>query len=541
MTMYESRELSIDLGGKAAIDTTIDELTGAIERSAGQPVTLSISESAASTHGQTVVGLQDNPLYFEVSGSQDTARRLFYPGTRRLYEGGTRGGAHAQSPADATVNGQRLSRALFLDAEVKPDGRHARLAVESVVEIHKDSLATSGIDFSDVSGSQARRLVESIRDDYRNGYWQSAIQTAVGAPYFGQLVELTKRDRAPGALTVSDSHIEQVLGEEYRTDIELLTIRALKIGIKELQSQDRTAAASHGVAWLSMLEDGLTLDKFTPEVTVQDVLRYPSYLNPRPDKGVPELSPVAFMVGSEDSRNYTIKYPNGDVYAVDYPYGQPRPLANYPTDGFAGNVAAGTLDPATTLVHAYRGWTDFPKEVAHSLTRHAIHTLAKTHEGLTREQKDMMYTDLLHEAAGATAQLPYQTTTKVAAGMLIANTWKIAQTNPAKAYALFDFALGHYMSKGAVEDETGVSLSLTGVRIEGLDFVDTLSVVTFRDRLWGATLATWAELYAGHPELSTRIKAYRKSIHETESRTTYYQEMAQLAQTSRADFLGQSI
>lgn len=431
--------------------------------------------------------------------------------------------------ANTTVDTRLFSRTLFLDAEVKTASDFSRKKVDSLVSVPADGILSSGIDLANVSGSQARRVVDSIREQYTAGDWQNALQLAIATKHLGHLVryaaEASHRDLSDNTVIVSDEHIEELLGEEFGTDVLFLTMRALKMGITELRSADRGVAADHGEQWLTMLEDGVMLDKFTLEVTAADVLAYPSYMNPRPDKGIPELAPVAYLAGGTGSRNHTIRYPNGDVYAVDYPDGDARPINGRQEDGFAGNLEDGTVNG---FVHTNEDWIDFESSVDRHLAGTAVDALLK--QGVSFKELQVSYNNILCEAAVIAGNQPDSVKTKVATGIAIAQQLALLETNPGKAVELYRYSVRGWGSKSDTEDQTGISLTWMGEDIDSLGTDGRALYSQFGDSLNNYTLAKLAERYAGHTELSDKIAKQRVNAEATDAAEIYLQEMLQAAE-----------
>lgn len=533
MAFPGEQEYQIDLDGRIAIDTPLSEIQGAIEDTLGHDVTLGIQRGGDTWFDQDVTGAVLGSSSFLAYGEQEPVLSEYRPGSGKLtqpwqdavYVKGYVGGRDANTAVD-----QRLfSRTLFLDAEVKAAGDFSRSKVDSLVNVPADSILSSGIDLANVSGSQARRVVVAIREQYTAGEWQNALQLAIATKHLGHLVryatEASYHNLSDSIVTISDAHIEEVLGEEFGTDVLFLTMRALKMGIKDLQASDRNVAANHGEQWLTMLEDGVLLDKFTPEVTTADVLTYPSYMNPRPDKGVPALASISYLVGGTGSRNHTIKYPNGDVYAVDYPDGAARPMKDHQEDGFAGNLEDGTVKG---FVHTSEGWIDFESTVDNHLTGTAVETLLQ--KGVSFKELQVAYNDILHETAAVAGNQSDTVKTKVAAGIAIAQQLALAQDNPGKAVELYSYSVRGWDSKSDIEDQTGISLTWKWEGIDNLGTDGSALYSLFGGSLNKFALAKLAEQYAGHPELADKIAKQRSKLEANDDAETYLQEMLQAAE-----------
>lgn len=533
MALPGEREYMVNLGGKAAVDTPLEQIQGAISETIGQDVVLGIQQRGETWFDQDVTGAVLGSSSFLAYGDREPVLSEYRPGSGKLTQP-WRDAVYVQGyiegrDANVAVDPRLFSRTLFLDAEVKTAGDFSRSTVNSLVNVPADRLTTSGIDLSNVSGSQAKRVVDAIREQYTAGEWQNALQLAIATKHLGHFVryaaEASYRDLSGSTVTVSDPHVEKVLGEEFGTDVLFLTLRALKTGIKELQANGRDIAALHGEQWLTMLEEGVLLDKFTPEVTTDDVLTYPSYLNPRPDKGVPVLASMAYLVGGTGSRNHTIQYPNGDVYAVDYPLGAARSIEGHQEDGFRGNLEDGTVNG---FVHTNDGWIDFTTSVDSHLTNSAVEALMQ--EGVSFKDLQSAYNDALREAVVIADNHEDEVKTKVAAGIAIAQQLALAQTNPGKAAELYRYSVRGWGSKSEVEDQTGISLTWKWEGIDSLGADGSALYSQFGSSLNKFALAKLAEQYAGHPELTDKIAKQRTSLEATDEAETYLQEMLQAAE-----------
>ncbi|HPR09762.1 MAG TPA: hypothetical protein PLT04_04290 [Candidatus Saccharibacteria bacterium] len=533
MAFPGEQEYQVDLNGRAAIDTPLNEIRSAIEDTIGHGVTLGIQRGGNTWFDQDVTGAVLGSSSFLAYGEQEPVLSEYRPSSGKLtqpwqdavYVKGYIEGRDANTAVDPRL----FSRTLFLDAEVKAAGDFSRTKVDSLVNVSANAILSSGIDLSNVSGSQARRVVDAIREQYTAGEWQNALQLAIATKHLGHLVryaaEASYRDLSDSTVTVSDAHIEEVLDEEFGTDVLFLTMRALKMGIKDLRASDRNVAANHGEQWLTMLEDGVLLDKFTPEVTTADVLVYPSYMNPRPDKGVPTLAPVAYLAGGTGSRNHTIKYPNGDVYAVDYPDGAARPIKDHQEDGFAGNLEDGTVKG---FVHTNEDWIDFEATVDNHLAGTAVEALMQ--QGVSFKDLQIAYNDILREAAVVAGNQSDAVKTKVAAGIAIAQQLALAQINPGKAVELYSYSVRGWGSKSDIEDQTGISLTWKWEGIDGLGADGSALYSRFGGSLNKFALTKLAERYAGHPELADKIAKQRSKFEATDDAETYLHEMLQAAE-----------
>lgn len=527
------REYMVDLGGKAAVDVPLEQIQGAISETIGQDVVLGIQQRGDTWFDQDVTGAVLGSSSFLAYGDQQpvlseyrlASGKLTQPWQEAVYVQGYIEGRDANVAVDPRL----FSRTLFLDAEVKAAGSFSRSTVNNLVNIPTESLATSGIDLSNVSGSQAKRVVDAIREQYTAGEWQNALQLAIATKHLGHFVryaaEASYRDLSGNTVTVSDPHVEKVLDEEFGTDVLFLTLRALKMAIKDLQAGGRDIAALHGEQWLTMLEEGVLLDKFTPEVTTADVLAYPSYLNPRPDKGVPVLASMAYLARGTGSRNHTIQYPNGDVYAVDYPLGAARPIKDRQEDGFRGNLEEGTV---SGFVHTNEGWIDFATSVDGHLTNNAVEALMR--EGVSFKDLQSAYNEALGEAAAITDGQPDEVKTRVAAGITIAQQLALTQTNPGKAAELYRYSVRGWGSKTNIEEQTGISLTWKWEEIEGLGVDGSALYSQFGGSLNKFALAKLAEQFAGHPELADKIAKQRISLEATEEAGIYLQKMLHAAE-----------
>lgn len=528
MALPGEREYTVDLAGKAAIDTPLDEIQGAIERAIGQEVTLGLERGGDTWFDEDATGAVHGSARFLAYGEQEPALSEYRPAAGMVRQPWQDAvyvqGYIGDRTANTAVDPRLFSRTLFLDAPVKAAGDFTRTKIDSLVNIPADAIMSSGINLADVSGSQARRVVDAIREQYTAGEWQNALQLAVAAKHLGNFiqsaVEVSYRDLNNETVAIADSHIQEVLREEFGTDVQFLAMRALQMGIRQLRAGDRAVAARHGEQWLTMLEEDTMLDKFTPEVTTADVLAYPSYLNPRPDKGTPVLAPTAYLVGGTGSRNHTIKYPNGDVYAVDYPDDAARPIKGHQEDGFAGNLAD---DSVKGFVHTTEGWIDFSDAVERHLVGSAVESLLQ--QGVSFKDLKIAYNDILHESAGLAAGQTDTVKTTVAAGIAIARQLSLAQTNPGKAVELYSYSVQGWGAKHDAEDRTGISLTWMWDDIAGLGAEKSALYAEFGRSLQKFASAKLAEQYAGHPELAEKIAKWRAKSEATDNAELYQREM----------------
>lgn len=434
---------------------------------------------------------------------------------------------------NTTVDPRLMSRAMVADAEVKPVGKFTRDTIDHILNIPVAEIATSGIDLSNVSHSQARRVIDVMRNQYTDGRWRETLQLALAVPHVQNFVRMAReesyRDPTDNIVTVADDHLGQELEAEYRTDVNLLVARALKRGVQELRSEGRKHAADHTEAWLTMHEEGLSLDSFPPEVTMDDIISYPSYLNPRPDKGTPVMSEIMYLAGGTGSRNHTIKYPDGSVYAVDYPthgYGA-RPIRGKEEDGYRGNLDEGTVKG---FVHVNEDWINFEEAAARTVASELVREAMN--KGSSFKLNIAAYKDTLHAVAAFVdgqqlddvgqeqiGAIKHQ----VAAVLIAAQCIERTRTTVGNASSLYEYSIRGWGSKDDVHTETGIALDFRG----DLDKETEQAFNDFGTALYGYELALLADAYAGHPELATHIAQHRSGRKLTEEPEYYYDLMAE--------------
>lgn len=410
-----------------------------------------------------------------------------------------------------------FSRTLFLDGEVKAAGDFSLATVAGLVNVPAESILSSGIDFADVGGSQAQRVIGAMREQYTAGKWRNALQLAIAAGHIENLVgvaDLANRfDLSGDRVTISDKHIGETLRGEYSTDVLFLTMCALKKGIVDLKADGRAVAASHGEDWLAMLESGLMIDKFTPEVTTADVLAYPSYLNPRPDKGMPSIRLHTRDALGDGSRNHTIRYPNGDRYRVDFPFRSQRRIKGRQEDGYDDNKDGGMFSE----------WPDLAEVVDSILDDAAVEEIMQ--RGFVFKDLGVAYSKILREAVIVASGQPDTVKTKVAAAFAIGQQLELVETDPSMAAEMYNFSVRGWGSKKDTEDQTGVSLTWEHGGIVGLSKEESALYKQFGDSLNKYALARLAEQYAGHPELADKIARKRAKDGADDEAVTYMRKM----------------
>ena len=520
------------------VDISLGTLKGAIEYAVGQPVTLGMPYGRKNYFDEDVTGaVLGSPrfLAYGAEGSTDVWTFSFWD---KKLEKMDISPSHVtthdylKNRAEYTGVDERLfSRTIFADAEIKPVGKFTQDAITSLVNIKPEEIASSGIDLGDVSHSQARRIIDVMRNQYASGNWRETLQLAIATSHIGNFTRMARErswdDLDDSVVTVADKHIGEELTAEYRTDVDLLVARSLKRGIQEMREEGRTEAATHAEAWLSMHEENMTLDSFPPEVTLEDILQYPSYLNPRPDKGVPVMASVGYLVGGTGSRNLTIKYPDGSIYAVDYPthgYGA-RPIRGHEEDGYRGNINDGTVKG---FVQVNEEWLDFAEDVKRHVAGELVDEAIKKDSSFKRDRKE--YADTLRAASTFVdeQQLDMGSEQIVAVKEQLATVLMAARCidqsdqTVGAASSMFEYSVRGWGSKSDVEEETGISLT---------PFHSSLSedlkqaYTDFGNALYGLELARLAEAYAQHPEFSTHIAQRRTYLKLDEGGDHYHQQM----------------
>jgi hypothetical protein len=261
MALDSGQEYAVDLGGKAAIDAPLEQIGDAIAEIVGQDVALGIERGGDNWSDQHVTGDAVGSSRFLAYGGQEAtvtvseyqpdSGTLFHPWQGFAY---VRGRIEARD-ANVAVDPRLFSRILFLD-EVKAAGNFSRETVDGLFNIPAPNILTSGVDLNDVSGSQAQRVVAAIREQYAAGEWRNALQLAVASKHLGHLVRYAAEVSQRNIITVSDQHLEKVLGEEFGEDVQSLALQALRAGIEGLRTDGRDIAANHGEQWLTLLEEG---------------------------------------------------------------------------------------------------------------------------------------------------------------------------------------------------------------------------------------------------------------------------------------------
>lgn len=505
--------------GVHPVDISLERLQGIIEYALNQPVTLAIpgidnyfdhDVTGAVSGGARIIayGAEGTDDIWELPLSRIDLEKL---DPRSVYVGSYLD----QRQEYTSIDRRNLSRMLLADAEVKPLKRFARDTLMQVFNIPMEMIADSGIDLSDVSHSQAERITDVIRHYYTQGKWRETLQLAMAASHIHNFVriaeEASERDLYDRHITIADSHIRETLQEKFRTDIDLLIIRALQQAVRELRATGRDEAADHAQAWIELQEEGMALDSFPPEITINDILKYPSYLNPRPDKGTPVISSFSYLAGGTTSRNSTILYPDGSVYAVDYPHHArgARPIKGKEEDGYSGNLQQGTVEG---YVHVDREWMDFAEVSRRRVARNLVEgTMQK---GVSFKNNIKTYNALLLEAQRVfnskqldldvyTAQ---KVKTQVAAILIATECMERARVSVGSASALYDYSISGWSSKKDIERVTGIELS----HYEALSPEAQTAFSDFGTALYGYELALLAQAYEGNHEFSTHIAHYRK-------------------------------
>lgn len=519
------------------VDVSLYTLQGAIEYAVGQPVTLGLYNGKDHGFERDVTGaIQGNPsfLAYGAEGTEDLWEFTFW--NRQLEKKSYENWIEHRSEYTG-VDTREFSRIMVADAEVKPLGKFTKDAIIQVINIPAAEIASSDIDLGNVSHSQARRIIDVMRNQYASGNWRETLQLALAVPHINRFIEMarqkTNTDLDGTVVTIADKHIGQELAAEYRTDVDLLVARALKKGVQELRSDGRKEAAKHTEAWLSMHEEKLTLDSFPPEVTLDDMLKYPSYLNPRPDKGVPVISSTAYLTAGTTSRNYTIQYPDGSVYAVDYPiHGrEARPIKGKEEEGYRGNVHEGTV---YGFVNVRDNWLDFPSIVRGHVATKLVEEAMRKDTSLKKDTRT--YAEILRAASTFVDEQDVQlddkevveVKTRLAAVLMAVQCVRETESTVGSASTLYEYSARGFGNKQEVEDETGISLSL---RLHtDLPKKEQEAYRDFGDALSGYELARLAEAYADHPEFSEHIAVERTRQNVTESDKYYYEQMMEAVQ-----------
>jgi hypothetical protein len=516
------------------VDLPLDTLKGAIAYVVGEPVELGIPLGKNHGYDKDATGAVyggASILAYGAKGSEDVYEFPFQDKKLKKLAPGWAQQHLEHRDEYAGVDRREISRIMVTDGEVKPLGDFARDALLRVFNIPVDGIMASGINLGSVSQSQAGRILDVVRNQYADGNWRQTLQLALAASHIGYFIRTAREtsyyDKTNGVVTIADDHIGDELLADYRTDTDLLIARSLKRGAHELRGDGRQHAADHVEAWLSMHEEGLTLDSFPPEVTIDDILTHPSYLNPRPDKGIPVLSNNEQLVGSTSSRNYTIKYPDGSVYAVDFPdhgYG-PRPITGKQDVGYRGNVNDGT---ARNFVHVNEGWVDLIPTVEDHVSRKLVDEAMRRSVDLKEQTAE--YGDVLRKAStfvdayGLDPDQIAGVKNQLAAVLVAARCIEYTETTVGNATSLFRFSLRGV--KRDVEEETGIRLTFG----DGLSEETLQAYKEFGEALYGYELGRLAEAFTGHPEFAAHIAHNRKRRELTESTGYYYQQMAQAVQ-----------
>ncbi|HKU18138.1 MAG TPA: hypothetical protein VJP80_02585 [Candidatus Saccharimonadales bacterium] len=521
------------------VDLPLDTLRGAMAYAVDQEIDLGICWGGDPTYYDdyttgTIHGVNQFLVYGE--GETDVWELpLDAPEIKRVNPTSTHGQRYlAERQSNIEIDPRLFSRLLVSDAEIRRAGTFTMEALLRTFNVPADQIGQSGINLSNVSRSQAGRIVDIMRNQYTDGNWRGAVQLGLATGHMHRFLERARResydDPTRHTVTIADDHIGDELLAGYRTDIELLIARALQKGADELQASGRPHAADHVDAWRSLHEQHLTLDAFPPEVTIVDILTRPSYLNPRPDKGVPQILSVGHALNGTEARNCFIRYEDGSVYAVDFPdrIQGARPIRGHEEDGYLGNTNEGLrIGGDSPLIT----WVDFREAIEHNVPPDLVEEKLQCQSH--REMLDA-YTATLRTAATfvdehAPEHLSEEQRAAVknqlAAVLIAARSLEGAQTNVGSGVSLHDFSKHGYGSKWDIEKETGISLTFG----QGLDEVSKAAFEDFGQAINGYELAHLAEAYIGHPEFAVHIAQVRRQRELTEDGTYYYQQMSEAA------------
>jgi hypothetical protein len=542
--MSNSGEMSLLKAGprhaEHPVDITLDELRGAIAHAVGEEVELGIGRGDDNVDEDATGAVLGGPRFIAY-GEQGSGRFYEYRINNDTLETANPAWTqyndriNEQRAANTLVDPRRFSRTLFVNSEAKKAGEFTASSVERIINVPAAAIMQSGIGLADVSASQARRMVLAMRDAYSAGEWRQTMQMGLAAKHIWSFIDRAKRvaydspDRS--LVSIADSHIPAVLNEEeYRTDVDLLVARSLKRGIAALRYEGRSVAANHGEKWLSMLEEGMTLDVFTPETTIEDVLRYPSFLNPRPDRGVPRMWNSSYLMGGSGSRNHLIEYPDGARYRVDYPYyntGGARPIRGREEAGYV-EQQADYDDRGRELEDGEGRWLDFTEMARNSLARHM--TDEAMQESVSFRELGDSYGDILQQAKRLVAESKYadieeeerlNVETRLAALFSAAHCMRLAKTQMGVAREYHEYTMRSWGSKWDIEEETGISLSWRWKGIDNLSKEMSEAYAEFGSHLRGFEMARLAEVNRNHPELTEHIRHYRE-LHDMQESQEFY-------------------
>lgn len=523
------------------VDVSLPVLKGAIEYAVGQPITLGISQQDHFELGITnVVNGSGRFLVYGAEGTKDMWELPFW--SMQLEKNDPKV-PYVRNYLDkrseyTNVDERYYSRMLLADSEIKPLKEFATNAIRRVLNVSPTEIAASDIDLSRVSYSQAKRLIDVIRNEYTNGNWREVVQLGLAMSHINSFISMARiesfEDKTDSIVTIADTHMQEELQREFRTDIDLLMIRALRRGAQELHANGRTHAASHAEAWISLMAENMTLDVFSPEVTIEDILTYPSFLNPRPDKGIPEMWSGAYMMGGTGSRNFKIKYPDGSVYAVDYPDHSEgaRPILGNEEEGYKGHITDDHLKGLRYPDKHHEWVTDFKGAVE----RHVAWDLAeallkketffkknsKTYAEILRMANDFINSQDIHLDKEQRDLVKHQ----LAAVLMAAQAVACTRESVGRGFALFEYSYNGFSNKDSAEQETEISLTSFGGK-----WTDELekAYTDFGNALFGYELARVADAYINHPELSTHIAKFREMRKLKDDAGVYYQQMMEAA------------
>jgi hypothetical protein len=440
---------------------------------------------------------------------------------------------------DQVISADRrlLSAVMVADAEITPLGKFARNAIISTLRVPRTELTGSRLALDNVSHSQASRIVEVMRMHYAADAWRRVAQLALALPHFrfflAEARETDLHDPSDNIVTVADARIPEELREQFKTDLDLLLARSLQKGIRELRSEGRNHAAAHTAAWLDMHEESLTIEVFTPEVTLGDVKTKPNPLNPEPGEDLPYFTKIPMGMGSyavkylDDRSDYVLHFP---LETAHYRRGR-GPLSDDQI------LALGDQPPREDHVSPTRQAVPLP--TAHEFTpfvqRHLASTLVEQEFENRRSPKQELtaYIDALRLAdafckahaetfTGENRHLQPVIGTVLAGALTAARCLEATKHGIGVARGLFLFASRTGVDKTNIEAEIGFRLD--GVW-ERWDPNKLACFKNFGAALEGFELARLAQQYSGHPEFSEHIAHFRQLKELERSPEIYYGRM----------------
>lgn len=301
--------------------------------------------------------------------------------------------------------------------------------------------------------------------------------------------------------------------ENFRWSIEW-NINEFKLLLIKIINNEKTKVSIDEVK-TQKLKEWIKLNKISIETTVDDLLNYPSYINPVPEKWIPQINTVSFLAGWCNTWNKGIKYSDWSIYSWDFVYDDWCDFN--PEDGYKWVEL-----PKNYWWNWMKNWTwkDFDKSTRNEISKKLISNeleLTKKYKylwvqedehtyafNIENKEWNLEYTDFTFSEEQYNHILKSSKTQEKALFSLFNRTIKLIEEGYYKeAINLLDFSLGWYGWKEKIEAKKWYSLTSFN-----LDSVLKFIALDFQKKVSSYWVFCLKKDFLNHKEMTEHINNY---------------------------------